>query len=167
MKFEKAPELEEKQEIPQESSGEQSRNEKHAEKIDDAFDDLIDKVKNSPEAERVALEALISQMRQIAEQIKQTRDMKHIHELKKMMLKHWGELNELTQGNPELFKTISAWGKKFVESKIIFYDMINEVKDELMEKSQEIQASWNDMQVDIGKSLDGLELMAQMRFNTI
>lgn len=130
---------------------EQSGNEKHSEKVDEIFDELLDKAKDSPEAEKAAIEILVSQMRQISEQIKQTRDIRHLHELKKMMLKHWRELNDLAEGKPELIKAVTEWGKKFVEQKVIFYDMINEVKDEIIEKSQEIQSSWNDMQVDIGK----------------
>ena len=69
------------------------------------FDELLDKVKDAPEAQQEALKILIQQIRQIGEQMRQVRDMKNLQEMKKLMMQHWKELEELAGGNPELLKT--------------------------------------------------------------
>lgn len=79
--------------------------------------------------------------------------MKNLQEMKGLMLQHWDELNRLVGDNPEMLKHIQDWGARFVEEKVIFYNMINEVKDELIDKSQEIQEGWNDIQTEIGKAV--------------
>lgn len=121
-------------------------------KIDEIFDELLDEVKDAPEAQKEALKILVQQLRQIGEQLRQVRDLKHLHELKRLMMKNWRELEELADGNPDLLKNIQKWGKKFVDEKILFYDMINDVKDELIDKSQEVQTGWNDIQTNIGRA---------------
>lgn len=121
------------------------------EKIDEIFSELLDAVKDSPEAKREVLETLIKQTQQIAEQIKQVRDINHLQEIKVDMLKNWNELFELTKDNPELLGKIQGWGKKFSESKILYYEKIDGVKDQLVDQSEKIRLSWNNMQVDMGK----------------
>lgn len=124
---------------------------KDIEKIDDIFSDLLDSVKDAPEVKQEALKILIAQMRQIGEQMRQVRDANNLQELKALMLKHWAELTELTKDNPELFKSIQEWGKKFVDGKKLYYDYINEVKDELIDKSQEISTTWLSIQSELGR----------------
>lgn len=126
-------------------------------KIDEIFDELLDKVKDAPEAQREALKILVSQLRQIGEQMKQVRDMKNLQEMKTLMMKNWKELEELAGGNPKLLKTIQDWGKRFGEEKIIYYELIEEIKDDLIDKSQEVQETHDDLMVNLGKVCGLLE----------
>ena len=71
--------------------------------------------------------------------------------MKELMLKNWERLNELAGGDQELLKVINAWGNKFNQEKVVFYDRINEVKDELTDQAQKIQADWLDMQSQLGE----------------
>ena len=121
------------------------------ERIDEIFVELLDAIKDSPEAKKEALEVLAKQIQQIAEQIKQTRDIEHLQEVKVTMLENWNKLVELTKDDSKLLEKIQAWGNKFVESKILYYEKIDGVKDELIGQSESIRLSWNDMQVEMGK----------------
>jgi|SRR3989344_4410526 len=126
-------------------------NEAHAEKIDKIFNELLESVKDAPEAKKEALKILIGQMRQIAEQLKQTRDMRHMEALKREMLENWQKLVEMTNGDSALLKAITEWGKKFAQEKVVYHELMGEVKDELIDKAQEIQSTWNKMQISIGQ----------------
>jgi uncharacterized protein YaaR (DUF327 family) len=141
--------------VPDKKAGEEKKegtsSEEKIGKIDEIFDELLDKVKDAPEAQQEALKILIGQMRQIGEQLKQVRDIKNLHEIKKLMMKHWEELNELAKGNPELLRSIQNWGKKFVEEKVFYYELIEDIKDELIEKSQKIEEEWTDIRSELGK----------------
>jgi len=121
------------------------------EKIDNIFLELLDEVKDSPEAKKEVLETLIKQMQQIAEQVKQIRDIEHLQETKEAMLANWNKLVELTKDEPELLEKIQNWGKRFVESKVLYYGKIDSVKDTLVDQSAGIRLAWNDMQVEMGK----------------
>lgn len=162
MKFEKEPirseekeprkEISKKEElIDAEKEKKDNTTEDKIGKVDEIFDELLEKVKDAPEAQQEALKILIQQMRQIGEQMKQVRDMKNLQEMKTLMMKNWKELEELAGGDPELLKTIQSWGRKFVESKVIYYEFIGDIKDELIDKSQEVQENWDDMMINIGK----------------
>jgi hypothetical protein len=120
-------------------------------KIDEIFDELLDKVKDAPEAQREALRIIIQQMHQIGDQMKQVRDMKNLQEMKTLMMKNWKELEKLAGGDPQLLKTIQDWGKSFVEEKVVYYELIGDVKDDLIDNAQKVQAGWDDMIIDIGK----------------
>ena len=141
----------EKAGVKQPEEKKEDRIEKKIDKIDQVFDELVDVVKYAPEAEQEVLKVLVSQIRHDAEQMKEVRDMKHFHEMKKMMVKHWEELNEQVKGDSVLLEKIQNWGKKFAEEKVIYYERIEDVKDELIEKSKDVQNEWNDMQIAIGK----------------
>lgn len=119
--------------------------------IDEAFDEILDKVKDSPEARQIVLRAAIEQMRQISEQLKRVRDAEQLHELKKMMIQKWKELNDLTKDQPELLEQIQNWGQQFIDQKVIFYDTVNAKKEQLVEKAGEIENTWVDMQSVLGK----------------
>lgn len=119
--------------------------EKRIGKIDDIFDNLIDKVKDAPELKKKALEICIQQFRQIAEQMKQVRDMENLQELKKIMMEHWKELNILADGDVELLTSIQEWGNEFVDQKAIYNDIVGGAKDELLDKAQEVEHIWNDI----------------------
>ncbi|MCM3903791.1 MAG: hypothetical protein ND866_18980 [Pyrinomonadaceae bacterium] len=121
-------------------------------RMDEAFEDLIDLAAQSPEAQRAAVQALVAHIHQTAEQLAQVRDAKHMQELKRLMLKNWQELQELTKGDPALLKGIQAWGKKFIDQKIIFMEAIEEVKDDMADKAHDIQIAWNEVQGDLGRA---------------
>ncbi len=139
-----------KDEIDFENDPKNKSTEAKLETIDHAFDELLEIAAHSPEAQKIALETAIAQMRQIAEQMKNVRDTKNFQELKVLMMKQWQEIRNIAGGDEGVISAITSWGKRFVEGKIIFYDMINDVKDELIDKAQEIQEAWNDMQIGIG-----------------
>ncbi len=122
-----------------------------SEQIEGIFSELLDVVKYAPETQKKAMELLIGQMQQIGEQLKHVRDAKNFQELKILMLKHWTELRELTKDSPELFDAIQGWGKKFIESKKLYYDYIFEIKDELIDHAQQINTQWTSIQVDLAK----------------
>jgi hypothetical protein len=126
-------------------------------KIDEIFNNLLDRVKDAPEVQKEALKILIGQMKQIGEQMKQVRDIKNLQEIKILMMRHWDELNESASGNPELLKSIQSWGKKFVEEKIVYHEMVEEVKDELIDKSQEVQEAHDDLILTLGEACGLLE----------
>lgn len=127
------------------------RTEKKLDKTDKIFDDLLDEIKDSPEAKREALAILIAQMRQGAIQMKDVSDLEHLQEMKELMLTNWGKLRELAGGDEQLLKTINDWGTKFNEEKVIFYDRINVVKDQLSDQSQAVQENWNNFQIQLGE----------------
>jgi hypothetical protein len=141
----------------EEKKKEGTSSEKKIGKIDEIFDELLDKVKDAPEAEQEALKILIQQLKQIGEQMKQVRDMKHLQEVKKLMMEHWKELEKLAGGDPNLLKTIQDWGKKFVEEKVIYCELVENVKDELIDKSQEVQEAHDDLMIDLGEVCGLLE----------
>ena len=139
-----------KEEIGQ-SEEKKDRIEEKIEKIDEVFNELVDVVKHAPEVEQEVLKVLVDQIKHDAKQMKDVRSMKHFHEMKELMAKHWKKLNEQVKGDPVLLEKIQNWGKKFAEEKVVYYETIENVKDELIEKSKDIQNEWNDIQISIGK----------------
>lgn len=121
------------------------------EKVDGVFDELLDKVKDAPEAKKRALEILIGQMNQIAGQMKEARDLRHLQEMKRQMLENWQELERLTGDDKELLLSVQNWGRKFNEEKILYYEAIKEIKTRIIERSQDIQTKWNEFQIELGK----------------
>jgi|GEM_PF-2377452 len=132
---------------------EEGETEKKINKVDKIFDDLLDQVKNRPEAERQALTTLLEQMRQIAGEMREVRDLQHLQEMKVTMLNNWEKLKELTGGDENLLKTINEWGNRFNQEKVVFYDRINKVKDLLTNQAQSIQESWVSMQIQLGEAI--------------
>ncbi len=141
------------------TEGEEVRPESVTEKsldiVDETFTDLLAQVKYAPELKQEALKVAIQQFKQIAEQIRQVRDARQLHELKKLMLSQWEELVDLTKDNPEMLEAVQKWGKNFVEGKKLYYDFLNEIKTDLTDKAQEISLKWLSIQSEIGK-LSGL-----------
>ncbi len=120
-------------------------------KVDEIFDNLLDKVKNSPEAEIEARRILINQMREDAKKMKTAADMAELQELKMAMLRNWKQLRKQTEKEPALLEGIQAWGRDFAENKSLYYDRINAVKEEMADQSVEIGGIWADIQPTFGK----------------
>ncbi len=175
-KFESAPqEKAPEQEIPkQESRVEEvenkDRNIERIEGVDDFFDKILKEVEGSPEVQdatkKEAIEILIQQIREQVEQLKQIRDMKRLHEIKIEMGKRWKELEEFVDGDKKLLESIQNWGRKFVQEKILYYDLIGELKDEFVDEAHEMQKLNNDFLVNSQIALKnttslGLELTTE------
>lgn len=111
----------------------------------ESFDELLDAVKNAPEAKRVAMEAFINDMKKQAEQMSKVRDMKNFNELKRVMIKQWKELQAAAADDPETLKSINNWGNEFIESKVVFHDLIGEVRDDLGEMAEKVQSNYSDL----------------------
>lgn len=126
--------------------------EKEPDKIGEVFDELIDKVKDSPEAEDKALNVLIEQIHQIGEQMREERDVKHYLKLQKTMVEHWQKLEEMTKDNPQLLAELNEWKKKYVDNKELMMEMINGLKKEILDKTLEVESIWNSCQVDMGEA---------------
>ncbi len=167
MKFEAAPqESAPEHEIPKkEAHGEDvEKKDRNLEKISDMndfFDKMLKEVEGSPEvldvARKEAIKALIEQVKDAAEQIKYARDVKKMQEIKMMMARSWKELEDFVAGDKKLFDSMQEWGKRFVEEKIAYHEIIGDMKEELIEKVQELQEIWNDTALDLAK-IEGLRL---------
>jgi len=131
--------------------GPEAHTDEHMDKIDRALGELIDIVARGPEAKKEALRIAIEQMRMIGEQMRQIRDMRNLNELKREMIKQWKELEKAAGGDRELLEQIQDWGKRFVEEKVIYYDLIGDIKNEVIEKSQDIQEKWNKFNALMGR----------------
>ncbi|MEI8339434.1 MAG: hypothetical protein WCF94_02100 [bacterium] len=152
-------------ETPKPTEAKENDIEKKNNKVDAIFDELLNRVKDSPEAQRVALNVLISQMREIGQQMKEVRDLKHLQEMKVLMMKNWKELKELAGGDPNILTAIKEWGKSFVERKIMQYELLEGVKDELIEMSQAMDEEYASVRVELGK-IEGLISSAGGRFDS-
>ena len=112
---------------------------------DQAFDKLLEQVlAYCPEAEKIVAQAAIEQMRKVAEQMRHVSDIKNLQELKVFMNKQWQELEEIAGGNPELLDAIHQWGSNYIDEKKLYYDYINEVKDDVVDASEKIEDSWQE-----------------------
>lgn len=124
------------EDVKENNKEEENTAEKAIGKIDESFLDLLDQVKDAPELKKKALETFIREFGEIAGQIKKVKDIKQIQELKKLMLKNWEELKEIAKGDPVLLSAIQEWGQKFVDQKVVYYELVGDIKDELMEKAE-------------------------------
>ncbi len=123
----------------------------HVGKVDKVFHDLMAEAATFPEAKKAAVEILVKNMKQIAEQMKQSRDLRGLHEMKMQMMEQWDELVTLAGEDPELIGRIQQWGQDFIDQKVLYYDIIAEVQHDLTESSQEIQDAWDDMGAGLGQ----------------
>ena len=143
--------------------GSETHTDEHMDKIDKALGELIDIVARGPEAKKEALRIAIEQMRMIGEQMRQIRDMRNLNELKREMIKQWKELEKAAGGDHELLEQIQDWGKRFVEEKIIYYDLIGDIKNEVIERSQDMREKWNKFHALIGRF--GFSFSLQIKFD--
>ena len=131
--------------------GSETHTDEHMDKIDKALGELIDIVARGPEAKKEALRIAIEQIRMIGEQMRQIRDMRNLNELKREMIRQWKELEKAAGGDHELLEQIQDWGRRFNEGKIVYYDLVGEVKDVLWQSAQDGQKAWNEFHIEIGK----------------
>jgi len=125
--------------------------EQHLRQTDEIFTRLTDLVSQSPEAKQQALTTLISQMQQVADQMRTVRDMENMQELKLKMMGFWNEIQQAAAGNTELERAIYDWADKFNQEKVLFHDNILEVKDELIDANQEMQDVWSEVVMLLGQ----------------